>query len=213
MNHLDYVMEHKLIAIVRGLSPDRMRDLAQALMQGGIRLMEVTFNQAKPESWADTQAAIRMLATDFAGQILPGAGTVMSIEQLHMAKDAGATYIISPNSDEKVIKETKRLGLLSFPGALTPSEIAMAHAWGADIVKVFPAGQLGAGYIKSIRAPISHIPLMAVGGVNEKNASDFMAAGCVGLGVGGNLVNRDWIEQNAWDKIIALAQEYRRAVD
>lgn len=212
MDNMQFVKAHKMVAIVRGLPAQWMKGLADALYAGGIRLMEVTFNQSAPDTWADTASAIEMLASDYAGRILPGAGTVMTTQQLQMAKDAGAQYIISPNADEAVIRETKAMGLLSFPGALTPSEIANAAAWGADIVKVFPAGQLGPGYIKSIRAPISHIPLMAVGGVTEKNAADFMRAGCVGVGVGGNLVNKAWIENGEWDKIASLAQEYVKVV-
>lgn len=106
----------------------------------------------------------------------------------------------------------KSLGLGLFPGALTPTEILTAYSTGADAVKVFPAGSLGPGYIKAVRAPLAHIPLMAVGGVNAKNAADFMRAGCVGLGVGGNLVNREWIENGEWDKITAHAENLMKAV-
>ena len=87
-----------------------------------------------------------------------------------------------------------------------------AYEAGADAVKVFPVSSLGPGYIKAVRAPLSHIPLMAVGGVNEKNAADYMKAGCVGLGVGGNLVNKEWIKNGEWDKITALAKEFMKAV-
>ena len=83
---------------------------------------------------------------------------------------------------------------------------------GADAVKVFPASVVGPGYFKAIRAPLSHIPLMAVGGVTEKNAADFLKSGCIGLGVGGNLVNKEWIQNGEWEKITALAGEYRKAV-
>ena len=96
---------------------------------------------------------------------------------------------------------------------LHPSEIVEAYEAGADAVKVFPVGNLGPSYIKAIKAPLSHIPLMAVGGVNEKNAAGFLAAGCCGIGVGGNLVNKSWIEAGEWDKITELAQAYRKAVD
>ena len=93
------------------------------------------------------------------------------------------------------------------------SKAGIDGLFGADAVKVFPAGNLGPGYIKAVKAPLSHIPLMAVGGVNEKNAADFMKAGCVGLGVGGNLVNKDWIENGEWEKITALAKEFMKAVN
>jgi len=145
--------------------------------------------------------------------MLVGAGTVIREEQLDMASEAGAEYIITPNTNVELIRKVKEYGLLSFPGAFTPSEIVEAYNAGADAVKVFPVGNLGPAYIKAVKAPLSHIPLMAVGGVNEKNAADFMAAGCCGIGVGGNLVNKNWIEAGEWDKIIALAKEYRKAVE
>lgn len=153
-----------------------------------------------------------MLKEKFAGKIIPGAGTVITLEQLQMAYDAGAQYIISPNVDVEIIRRTKELGLISLPGAMTPSEIVEAYKAGADFVKVFPVGNLGPAYIKALKAPLSHIPLMAVGGVNEKNAADFLKAGASGLGVGGNLVNKEWIANGEWEKITALAAEFVKAV-
>lgn len=212
MTNLEWIQQRKIIAIVRGLAPEYMVKLAEALYEGGIDLMEVTFNQAKPETWKDTAAAIKAVSEHMQGKMLVGAGTVIKQEQLDMAKEAGALYIITPNTNVELIRKVKEYGLLSFPGAFTPTEIEMAYEAGADAVKVFPAGNLGPSYIKAVKAPLSHIPLMAVGGVNEKNAADFLKAGCCGIGVGGNLVNKDWIEAGEWDKIIALAQEYRKAV-
>lgn len=213
MTKLEWIQKSKVIAIVRGLSPEYMVKLAEALYEGGIDLMEVTFNQAKPETWKDTAAAIKAVAEHMEGKMLVGAGTVIRQEQLDMAREAGAEYIITPNTNVELIRKVKEYGLLSFPGAFTPSEIVEAYNAGADAVKVFPVGNLGPAYIKAVKAPLSHIPLMAVGGVNEKNAADFMAAGCCGIGVGGNLVNKNWIEAGEWDKIIALAKEYRKAVE
>lgn len=212
MTTMEWINEYQIIAIVRGLAPEPMQKLADAFYKGGLRLMEITFNQAKPETWQDTAASIRMLRERFQDLILPGAGTVMTMEQLKLAADAGAQYIISPNVDVGIIRETRKLGLVSLPGALTPTEIAQAYQAGANAVKVFPAGNLGAGYIKAIRAPLSQIPLLAVGGVNEKNAAEFMAAGCSGIGVGGNLVNKQWIAAGEFDKITALAKEYVQAL-
>jgi 2-dehydro-3-deoxyphosphogluconate aldolase/(4S)-4-hydroxy-2-oxoglutarate aldolase len=97
---------------------------------------------------------------------------------------------------------------VSVPGALSPSEIITAHNLGADFVKVFPAAQLGPNYIKAVRVPCNHIHLLAVGGVNEKNAKDYFDAGCVGIGVGGNLVNKDLVVAGEFDRISALASEY-----
>lgn len=209
---LQRVEEGRLIAIVRGLPPEHMLPLVEALAAGGLSMVEVTFAQARPETWTDTAASIRAICQRFGEAVQMGAGTVMSEKQVHMAADAGARYIISPSVDAKVITETRRLGLASFPGALTPTEISEAYRLGANAVKVFPAGTLGPGYIKAVKAPLAHIPMMAVGGVNEQNAADFLKAGAIGLGVGGNLVNKEWIAQGAWDKITALARAYREAV-
>ncbi len=207
------VRSGKIIAIVRGLESDYMLGLAGALYEGGITMMEVTFNQADPSKWVETTDAIRLISDRFAGKLLVGAGTVMSTEQLHLAYDAGAKYIIAPDVNVEVIRETKRLGLASFPGAMTPTECVTAYNAGADAVKVFPAGELGPAYIKAIKAPLSHIPMLAVGGVNEKNAAEFIKAGCIGLGVGGTLVNIGLIKNGEFDKISALAREYIKAVE
>lgn len=210
---MEWVLRRKIIAIVRGQEPEHIFKLAQALEAGGIDLVEVTFNQGRPETWRDTAAAIKTIAVRLEGKVLAGAGTVLTEEQLRMAADAGARYIITPNTDGELIGKVKRMGLLSFPGAMTPSEILEAYRAGADAVKVFPVGNLGSAYIKAVRGPLNHIPLMAVGGVDLGNAAAFLAAGCVGLGVGGSLVRRDWIVTGQWDRITETAREYRKAVE
>ena len=212
MTTLEWVMSRKIIAIVRGLKPEYMVALAEALYKGGIDLMEVTFDQKHPDTWKDTAGAIRAIGDHMKGRMLPGAGTVLTPEQLGMARDAGAAYIITPNTNPELIRQVKAYGLAAFPGACTPSEIEAAWEAGADAVKVFPAGTLGIGYIKAVNAPLSHIPLMAVGGVNEKNCAEFIAAGCCGVGVGGSLVNKDWIMNGEWDRITAAAAGFRKAV-
>jgi 2-dehydro-3-deoxyphosphogluconate aldolase/(4S)-4-hydroxy-2-oxoglutarate aldolase len=210
-NVIECVCRSKVITIVRDMSPEYMLDLAKSLYSGGIEMIEVTFNQARSETWQDTVAAIRDINTHLNGKMLAGAGTVLTQEQLAMAFEAGAKYIITPNVDVSIIHRTKELGLCAFPGAMTPTEIVMAYNAGADVVKVFPASNLGPAYIKALKSPLSHIPLMAVGGINEKNVADFLHAGCIGVGVGGNLVNKTWIEAGDWDRITMLAREYIKA--
>ena len=212
MTPLEYVKERKIVAIVRGLSPEYLVRLGHAFEEGGIGLMEVTYNQTAPETWKDTANGIEAVEKEFGDRLLVGAGTVITLEQVSMTYNAGGHYLVTPTTQPEIIRAGKALGLGLYPGALTPTEILTAYEAGADAVKVFPASSLGSGYIKAIRAPLSHIPLMAVGGVNEKNAADFMKAGCVGLGVGGNLVNKEWIKNGEWDKITALAKEFRKAV-
>ena len=102
--------------------------------------------------------------------------------------------------------------MVSMPGALTPTEVLQAHKAGADFVKLFPAGNLGPGYLKSVAAPINHVKLLAVGGVNEKNVAEFLKAGAVGAGVGGNLVNKTWIAEGKFQEITALAKTFTDAV-
>ena len=203
---IDLVLETKVVAIVRGLDSG-YEGLAQALYDGGIRAVEVTFNQKDPALWSKTTDAIRQIKALMGEKMAVGAGTVTSVELAELAYEAGAQFIVSPDTDPDVIRRTKELGMVSMPGALTPSEIKQAYKAGADFVKVFPVGNLGSGYIRAVRGPLNHIRLLAVGGVSEKNVAEFIKAGCVGVGVGGNLVNKDWIANGEFDKIRALAQE------
>ena len=149
-----------------------------------------------------------MLVKEFDGKMMFGAGTVTTLEMLNLAKEAGAQFIVSPNTDEAIIRATVEKGMVSMPGALTPSEIVNAHNYGADFVKIFPVGNLGAEYIKAVRAPLNHIKLLAVGGVNEKNIGNFIKNGASSAGVGGNLVNKEWIANGEFDKITNLAKEF-----
>lgn len=205
-NVVDLVLETKVVAIVRGLD-DGYEQLTRALYDGGVRAVEVTFNQKNPAAWQQTTDAIRQIKALTGDKMAVGAGTVTSEELTELAYAAGAQFIVSPDTNEGVIRRTKALGMVSMPGAMTPSEILQAHWAGADFVKVFPAGTLGSSYIKAIRGPLNHIRLLAVGGVSEKNAGEFIKAGCVGVGVGGNLVNKEWIAAGEFDKITALARE------
>ena len=210
---LRWIDTYKIIAIVRGAEPEQCVRVAQALYQGGIRLMEVTYDQRRPETWQATADVIGALAREYAGRMFVGAGTVTSPALVELTARSGGGFIISPDTDEAVIRRTRELGLVSMPGALTPTEIKAAHEAGADYVKIFPIGTLGPGYLKAIRAPLSHIKMTAVGGVNEKNLRDFLAAGACGAGIGGNLVNRKWIENGEFDKISAVAEELVRVVE
>ncbi len=202
----------KVIAIVRGANAEQAMKVADALYAGGIRLLELTFNMKQPELNPMTASAIKAIGEKYEGKMLVGAGTVTSTELVEMAFASGAKFIISPDVNEQVIRRTVELGMVSMPGALTPTEAMDAHEAGADYVKLFPAGDLGCSYIKSVRAPLSHIKFTAVGGVNENNAADFMKAGVVGLGVGGNLANKQWIENGEYYKITETAKKLVEAV-
>lgn len=201
------VRNGRIIAIIRGFAQDVCLRLAEAYRRGGIRLVEVTFNQKAPETWPDTAAAIRAIRERFADDIRVGAGTVLTDEQLARCADAGGEYMITPNVNPALIRACVARGLVAMPGALTPSEAVAAWEAGARFVKIFPAGSLGPGYVTAVRAPLAHIPMLAVGGISPDNVADFMRAGCVGAGVGGNLTNREWIAADAYDRIADVARQ------
>ena len=203
---ISLVRQKKIIAIVRGIAPDKILPTAEALYEGGIRMIEVTFDQKNPANWKNAMDMIRAIDAHFGGKVAVGAGTVTTPELVNLAADAGAKYIISPDAKEAVIRRTRQLGLVSMPGALTPTEITNAYDWGADFVKLFPVGALGLDYIKAITAPLNHIPLLAVGGVNTENVTDYLAAGCVGAGIGGSLVSAKWIAAGEFEKIRETAK-------
>ena len=201
------VMDSRIVAIIRGFAPDVCLKLAEAYAKGGIRLVEVTFNQKSPETWKDTAEAIRSIKARFGNDMHVGAGTVLTEEQLGICADAGGEYMITPNVKPDLIRACVAKGLVAMPGALTPSEAVDAWDAGASFVKIFPAGSLGPGYVKALRAPLSHIPFLAVGGITPDNVADFMRVGCVGAGVGGSLTNKDWIAAGEWDKITAVSHQ------
>ncbi len=201
------IQKEKIIAIVRGLPVDTVLKVVQALYDGGIRFVEVTFSQNSPTCIEDTYRAIEAIAGRFP-ELYVGAGTVVTMQQLYAAHRAGARYMISPNTNPALIREAKRLGMLAMPGAMTPSEIVEAYEAGADFVKLFPTDNLGAGYIRAIRAPLSHIPMLAVGGVNDENMEEFYRAGVCGFGIGGNIVNKKLIAAGDFAGMTELARRY-----
>ncbi|MBR0464181.1 MAG: bifunctional 4-hydroxy-2-oxoglutarate aldolase/2-dehydro-3-deoxy-phosphogluconate aldolase [Clostridia bacterium] len=213
MNSLEYLRQRKIIAIVRNLNSKYIIRLGHALEEGGIGLIEVSFNQSNPESWADTARAIEAIAKEFGDRLLVGAGTVINTEQVDLTCEAGGCFLVMPATIIDVMNygREKHLGL--FPGAFSATEIMTAFNAGADAVKLFPASSVGPEYIKSVRAPLSHIPVIAVGGIYEGNVSAYMHAGCVGVGIGEKLIHREWVYSEEWNRITELAKTYVRAVN
>lgn len=210
---LKTILDSKVIAILRGVDKEQIEPLGEALFRGGIRCIEVTFDHKKKDCVEETTSAIARLAQAFAGRMFVGAGTVLTPEEVEATAAAGGTFIISPNCSETVICKTRELGLVSIPGAMTPTEIVQADQWGASIVKVFPAGDLGPGYIKSIRAPLSHIPLCAVGGVDDQNMTVFYKAGVSCFGVGSNIAKKSLLEAEDYAGIEANARLYTKQAE
>lgn len=200
--------KHKIIAIIRGVGLEEIIHTAKALYEGGIRFIEVTFNQNSPTCLEDTAEAIKEIISKLDDDVFVGAGTVMTEDQVEVAVNAGAKYIISPNFDKKVVRKTLDMGVISMPGALTSSEIVEAYNYGAHYIKLFPISQLGLSYIKAVKAPLSHIPMLAVGGVNVDNFKEALETGIVGAGIGSGIVNHKYIESKQFDKITELARQF-----
>jgi len=202
------ILDEKVIAIVRGIYGEECFKLAEALHKGGVNLMEVTFDQKSQAERERTVETIRMLNEKLGDSMAFGAGTVTSVEMVEMAAAAGGKFIVSPDTNKDVIKATVDNDMVSIPGALTPTEIMQAHRAGADFVKVFPASDMGVKYMKSICAPISHVRMLAVGGVGSDNIKDYLAAGAVGTGVAGCLFKKEWVKAGEWERISTATKAF-----
>ncbi|WP_288593651.1 2-dehydro-3-deoxy-6-phosphogalactonate aldolase [uncultured Victivallis sp.] len=170
-----------MVAILRGITPEEMLPVCEALRTAGIRLLEVPLNSP------DALESIRRAAAKYhaAGELLAGAGTVLTAQNVRDVAAAGGRFIISPDANPEVIRETKRLGLVSIPGFFTATEAFTALRAGADYLKLFPAGKLGPGYVKDLKAVIK-APILAVGGVDTDNIAAFLDV-CAGVGIGSAL--------------------------
>lgn len=203
------MQQEKIIAIARGLTLAQTVSAAKALYEGGIRFMEVTFDASGKTDNVEIGIAIASIVKELCGKMHVGAGTVLTTRQVELTKESGGEFIISPDTNGEVIRRTVELDMVSIPGAMTPTEVITAHNYGADFVKIFPAGNLGAAYIKAILAPLSNIRLMAVGGISDSNITEFLAAGCVGAGIGGNLVSRKVIDAGNY---VALTEYAKKTI-
>lgn len=198
----------KIIVIVRGVARENLIPLAEAMYAGGIRALECTYDASGKLPDEENAANIEMLATHFAGRMLIGAGTVLTQKQVELTKKAGGVFIISPDTDPDVIAATKAQGLVSIPGAITPTEVRAAHRAGADFVKLFPIDLYGPKYIKTLRAPLSNVKVLAVNGITAENMRSYLDAGAVGVGVGSGIADKQLIAKGDFAGITALAKAY-----
>ncbi|MFZ4451399.1 bifunctional 4-hydroxy-2-oxoglutarate aldolase/2-dehydro-3-deoxy-phosphogluconate aldolase [Salibacterium aidingense] len=183
MTSIQDIKENGIVAIIRGADPDNIEDMAEALLEGGVRTLEITMETP------NVLAAIEKLRKSYGNELITGAGTVLDPETARSAIMAGAQFIFSPTVHPETIKMAKRYGVISIPGAMTPTEILTGYESGADVIKVFPANQFGPTYLKDIKGPLPHIPLMPTGGITTDNVKDYMEQGAVAVGVGSALVN------------------------
>jgi 2-dehydro-3-deoxyphosphogluconate aldolase/(4S)-4-hydroxy-2-oxoglutarate aldolase len=205
---IEEILKEKLIVIVRGIYGETLLSFAEAAYRGGVRLIECTYDATGKTSDEEIASNIKMLADHFEGRMTVGAGTVLTEKQVELTKEAGGKFIISPDTNVKVITKTKKECLVSIPGALTPTESVTAYNAGADFVKLFPISAMGTKYLKDITAPLSHIRFLAVGGVNADNMNDYFSAGACGIGIGSDIANKQLIVAKDFDAIEKAAKRY-----
>lgn len=213
MTTFELLRQKKLVIISRGVAVETLLKAAEAMANAGVCFLESTFDHRLPNAIEDNCNKIKALKDALGDRMHIGAGTVLYPEEVRAAKDAGCEYIIAPNTKESVIAETKRLGMLSFPGAMTPTEICQAWDLGADMVKLFPADDVGMHYITNLQGPLPHIPLMATGGVNPETIPELIRRGITAVGTGITVLHRDLVEAQDYAGIAALARQHVEAVN
>lgn len=203
---LSRVLSSRIVAIIRAPSGELLVDVAEALLAGGIDVMEVTFT---------IPGAVRVLervADKLGDRVLLGAGTVLDTETARAAMLAGAEFIVSPNTNLSVIEMCRRYDKAIMPGALTPTEVVTAWQAGADIVKIFPSDIGGAKYLKALKGPLPQVRMMPTGGVTVETAESFLKAGACALGIGGSLVESQAVANGDFDRITSLARQFVEVV-
>jgi 2-dehydro-3-deoxyphosphogluconate aldolase/(4S)-4-hydroxy-2-oxoglutarate aldolase len=196
-----------IIPIIRASSADAVVPVAEALLQAGLPMCEITLTVP------NAIEAIGAVAKRFPGKMLVGAGTVTDAEAARRALDAGAEFIVSPCLVPEVIEAAQRADVAVLPGALTPGEVFEAHRLGGDMVKVFPVQAVGgAAYLRALRGPFPNIPLVPTGGVTLANIGEMFQAGAAAVGVGTELISPDALARRDYAAIGAIAKQFLAAV-
>jgi 2-dehydro-3-deoxyphosphogalactonate aldolase len=201
-------VKRNLIAILRGLQPENARSIGGLLLEAGITTIEVPLNSPRPLE------SIAILARAYGAAATIGAGTVVTAQEVRQVADAGGRIIVAPNFDAEVVSETKALGLASWPGVLTASECFAALRAGADGLKIFPCSVLGPEGLKAMRAVLPpHVRILAVGGAEPRNFSQWFAAGADGFGIGSALFKPDRSISQVRKAAREIVEAYDAAVD
>lgn len=206
MTKTEIIEREGLVVIFRGVPFEKIENTVKALYEGGVRIIEIAFNPSDADTINKTTALIKEARRVMGDKMLIGAGTVICEKYVVSAYEAGVDFIFSPDTDIDVIRLTKSLGLVSIPGALTPTECKTAYKNGADIVKLFPATINDIDYIVGITRPLSHIPFICVGGTNEDTIKAFIKAGAKGVGTGISILKPELIANDDYAEITRLAK-------
>jgi 2-dehydro-3-deoxyphosphogluconate aldolase/(4S)-4-hydroxy-2-oxoglutarate aldolase len=205
MTLIENIELNKLMVAVRTDTPEKAYKAACACIEGGIRLVEITF------SVPDAAEVIKKLKREADASI--GAGTVLSISDLKKALKAGASYIVSPHFDKEIVKSTKKEGAVSIPGACTPTEIYSAYRAGGDIIKLFPFVEMGGlNFLKAIRGPMPFVKFMLSGGVSLDNISAYLSAGSSCILIGSSVLKKEYIETEDWHSITELSKRFSEKI-
>ena len=203
MTKLEHIIEGGVVAALRAPSSEKLIRVCDALMEGGLKSIEVTMTT--PDALKIIEEAVDKIGD----KVLIGVGTVLDPETARAAILAGAEYIVAPTVNLKVIEMAKRYSKLVFPGALTPTEILTAWEAGADIIKVFPAAPMGPRYVKDIHGPLPHILLMPTGGITVENCGEYIEKGACCVTAGSDLVPQKALAENRYDLITERARNMR----
>jgi 2-dehydro-3-deoxyphosphogluconate aldolase/(4S)-4-hydroxy-2-oxoglutarate aldolase len=204
--NLDRIHRSGIVAVIRADSGELLCDVAEALLAGGVEVMEVTFTVPRAHQ------VLERVAERLGNRILLGAGTVLDSETARVALLSGAEFIVSPTLDLDVIRLCRRYGKLVMPGAFSPTEVLAAWEVGADIVKIFPSDITGPAYLKALAGPLPQIRLMPTGGVTLETAAAFLRSGAYALGVGSSLVDPKAITTGQLQPIETLARQFVEVV-
>lgn len=201
-----WIVDCGVIAVLRAFSPDGLVEATEAIISGGVTVVEFALNT--PEAFF----LIKTSRARFGSQALIGAGTVLTKVDAQESVDAGAQFIITPVLNLEVVEFAHEQSIPVILGAYSPTEIRMASEWGADLIKLFPASVGGPGYVKAIRGPFPEVQLVPTGGVSVENAGEYIQAGAAAVAVGGKLVSRDWIAAKKFTELSETAHQLSQAV-
>lgn len=199
---IEQIQQAPLIPVLRKVPEAQFLAIAEALLNGGVKFLEITMDAV------EAPQLIQLAKEQFGDRASVGAGTVMTVEQAQQAIDAGAEYLISPALVEEVVVYAVEQGVPMIPGVYTPSEMARAYSLGAVGVKLFPAASLGSGFVKDVRGPLGHIPIIVTGGITLETARSYREAGAIGVGAGSALLDKQLIANEDWAGLTELTKKW-----
>ena len=207
MNIRKVVLENPLLAIMRNVPVEKTIPYAEAIVSGGVKFFEVALNS--PAACEQ----IRMLQAHFPEDVYIGAGTAITVERAKAAIDAGAQFLLSPSTDSEVILFCEEHGIALMPGVLTPSDVSFCVRHGFTTLKLFPAGDMPPGYVKSLKGPLDGTEYVAIGGVTRDNIADFFRSGYIGVGLGSAILPKQYVNENRWEEGAEYVADLMRRIN